>query len=101
ERNLVFQLVARDEGTARWFRLHDGRITTGNGKHANADVTLGFKNAALGVKLLTPPINWLNQINAQKDFKLTIDGSEDLTNWLAQTIMQAQTAGLKMGTRMR
>ena len=34
-------------------------------------MTLAFKNAALGAELLTPPINWLDQINAQKDFKLT------------------------------
>ena len=27
-----------------------------------------FKNAAIGAGLLMPPINWLNQINAQKDF---------------------------------
>jgi hypothetical protein len=38
------------------------------------------------------PINWLDQINAQKDFMLAIDGPEDLTNWLAQTLMMMQTS---------
>ena len=47
-----------------------------------------------------PPINWLDQINAQKDFKLTVDGPEDLTNWFAQTIMMSQSVGLKFGTRL-
>ena len=42
-----------------------------------------------------PPINWLDQINAQKDFKLTVDGPEDLTNWFAQTIMMSQSVGLE------
>ena len=50
-----------------------------------------FKNAALGAGLLTPPINWLDQINAQKDFLLTVEGRTDLTNWFAQTVMMAQT----------
>ena len=59
-----------------------------------------FKNAATGASLLTPPVNWLNQINAQKDFVLTVDGPEDLTNWFAQTVMMSQTVGLKIGTRM-
>ncbi len=100
ERNMVLQILARDEEVGRWYRFHGGNITTGSGKHANPDVTLAFKNAAIGTKLLTPPINWLNQINAQKDFKIGIEGSEDLSNWVAQTIMLAQTVGLDMATPM-
>jgi hypothetical protein len=56
ERNLVAQIRARDEGTARWIEIRDGNITSGVGMHAKPDVTLSFKNAALGVSLLTPPI---------------------------------------------
>jgi molybdopterin guanine dinucleotide-containing S/N-oxide reductase-like protein len=100
ERNMVLQILARDEETGRWFRFHDGRLTSGAGKHAKPDVTLAFKNASIGAKLLTPPINWLNQINAQKDFKIGIEGSEDLSNWAAQTIMLAQSVGLDMGNPM-
>ena len=61
-------------------------------------MTLSFKTAAVGAQLLTPPINWLKQINAQKDFLLTVDGPEDLSNWFAQTVMASQTAGWKFGT---
>ena len=100
ERNLVAQIKARDEGTARWIEIRDGNITSGAGMHAKPDITLSFKNAALGVSLLTPPINWLNQINAQKDFTLGVDGPEDLTNWFAQTLMKMQTAHWTFGTPM-
>ncbi len=100
ERNLVAQLKARDEETGRWYEIRDGKITSGAGQHAKPDVTLSFKNAAFGAALLTPPINWLNQINAIKDFNLTVDGPEDLTNWLAQTIMMSQTVGWKIGLRL-
>ncbi len=100
ERNMVLQMLARDEETGRWFRFHGGRVTSGAGKHERPDVTLAFKNASIAGKLLTPPINWLNQINAQKDFKITIEGSEDLSNWVAQTIMMTQTVGLDMGNAM-
>ena len=95
ERNLVAQLKARDEEIGRWFAIRDGKVTSGHGLRADADVTLAFKNAALGADLLMPPINWLDQINAQKDFKLTVDGPEDLTNWFAQTIMMSQSVGLE------
>jgi trimethylamine-N-oxide reductase (cytochrome c) len=92
QRNLVAQIKARDEGIGRWISFRDGKISSGRGMHAKPDVTLSFKNATIGASLLTPPINWLDQINAQKDFTLAIDGPEDLTNWLAQTLMMMQTA---------
>src|SRR5262249_55758382 len=91
ERNLVAQIKARDEEAGRWYAFRDGHVTSGAGLRADAEVTLAFKNAWLGANLLMPPINWLDQINAQKDFKLTVDGPEDLTNWFAQTIMASQS----------
>ncbi len=100
ERNLVAQIKARDEEVGRWYAIRDGRLTSGSALRADADVTLAFKTAALGAELLTPPINWLDQINAQKDFKLTVEGPEDLTNWFAQTLMMSQSVGLKFGTAL-
>ncbi|MFY9734143.1 MAG: molybdopterin-dependent oxidoreductase, partial [Rhodoplanes sp.] len=100
ERNLIAQIKARDENIGRWFEIRGGRVRSRHGLHKKPDITLGFKNAALGVELLTPPINWLNQVNAQKDFKLTVEGSEDLTNWFAQTLMMMQSVGYKMGVPM-
>ena len=100
ERNLTAQIKARDEGIGRWIEFCDGKIKSGAGLHPKPDVTLFFKNAATGASLLTPPINWLDQINAQKDFTLSVDGPEDLTNWFAQTLMMSQTAGWKFGTPM-
>ena len=97
ERNLVAQIMARDEGVGRWFKIKNGRVTSGGGLHANPDVTIAFKNATLGADLLTPPFNWLNQINAQKDFKMTVDGPEDLSNWFAQTVMLLMSVRLDMG----
>ncbi len=74
EKNLTGQFIARDEEIGRWFKFQDGRVTSGSGVLKDADVTVAFKNAALGAGLLTPPINWLDQINAQKEFQLTVAG---------------------------
>jgi molybdopterin guanine dinucleotide-containing S/N-oxide reductase-like protein len=100
ERNLIAQIKARAEEVGRWFEIRDGKITSRTGLHGKPDITLAFKDAGLGAALLTPPINWLDQINAQKDFKLTVDGPEDLTNWWAQTMMATLTAGWKFGTTL-
>src|SRR5215813_9612810 len=64
ERNLVAQIKTRDEEIGRWFEIRDGKVSSRRGLHAKPDVTLYFKNAAIGASLLTPPINWLRQINA-------------------------------------
>ena len=101
EHNLVAQIMTRDEEIGRWFAFNDGAITTGAGLHEKPDIKLMFKNAKIGASLLMPPINWLDQINAQKDFNLTVDGPDDLTNWFAQTLMMSQSAGLKYGKKLR
>src|SRR4030095_13750224 len=75
-------------------------ITSGFGLRKDVDVTVAFKNAALGARLLMPPIDWLEQINAQKEFALTVEGDDGLANWFAQTVMMSQSVGLKFGTPM-
>jgi len=100
ERDLVAQIVARDEGTGRWFKLRGGKVISRRGIHRQPDITMAFKTAGLGAQLLTPPINWLDQINALKDFKLTMEGPEDLSNWFAQTTMMIQSVYWKFGNKL-
>src|SRR5258708_19544684 len=71
ERNLVAQLKARDEEIGRWFAIRDGKVTSGHGLRADADVTLAFKNAPLGADLLMPPTNCLAHITPHKASTLT------------------------------
>src|SRR5262249_7598277 len=101
EYDLVAQIMTRDEGIGRWIEFKKGIITSHAGLHAKPDIKLLFKNAEVGASLLMPPINWLDQINAQKDFVLGVEGPEHLTNWFAQTLMLSQSAGLKYGRKLR
>ena len=98
ERDFTAQIIALDEEIGRWYTFANGRVRSGGGKHANPDITLGFKNARIAARLLMPPINWLDQINAQKDFLLSVDGPEDLSNWFAMTLMQTQSLPWDIGT---
>ena len=45
-------------------------------------------------------INQLDQINALKDFNLTLDGPDEFTLWFTQTLMKTQTNGLKHGVEV-
>ena len=58
EWNLVGQLKARDEEIGRWYAIRDGRISSGAGLRADADVTLGVTTPTLGAELHMPPANW-------------------------------------------
>ena len=100
QHNLVAQIFARDEKIGRWYAVRNGVLTSRRGLHPNPDIKLAFKTAQLGAQLMTPPINWLNQINAQKDFTLSVEGDDGLVNWFAQTVMMIQTVGDKIGTAM-
>ncbi len=101
QRDFVAQILARDEQAGRWIEFRNGKIRSRAGLHPKPDCKLMFKNAAIGASLLMPPIDWLDQINAQKDFNLTVDGPDEITNWFAQIVMMSQTAGWQFGTPMR
>ena len=100
ERDLTAQILARDEQIGRWYTLRGGKLASARGIHPKPDFTMSFKTADLGARLLTPPIDWLEQINALKDFKLTMEGDEDLSNWFAQTVMMLQSVRWELGTRL-
>ena len=100
EKNFTAQMRTQDRTVGRWFTFHDGRITSGAGIKDDAEICMIFRTAELGAKLLTPPVNNLDQINAIKNFNMDMLGPEELSIWFTQTIMRTQTIGWKYGTDM-
>jgi molybdopterin guanine dinucleotide-containing S/N-oxide reductase-like protein len=100
EKNLIAQIKSADNAVGRWIQFENGRIRSASGIRDDADICMAFKSAELGAKLLTPPINWLDQINALKDFKRTMTGDDGLANWFAQTTMMTQSIGWSWGRDM-
>ena len=81
ERDLVAQIRIRDTVKGRWIKLDKGKISTGSGIHATPDVTIGFKDAALAKSFLTPPFDQLERIDAAKNYKILLEGPDDLSVW--------------------
>ena len=98
EKNLVVQFQVLDGSAGRHFTFKDGRVTSGAGIHASPDVMIGFKTAALGGRLLMPPMNFQDQIDAIKNFNLVMEGPDELTAWFAETVSLMTNAGIKFGT---
>ena len=100
EKNLTAQIKTWNDSVGRYYVFQDGKVTSGAGIHPNPDICMAFKTAELGADLLMPPINWLNQINALKDFKLKMDGDDGLANWFAQITMMTQSIGWRWGSEL-
>jgi trimethylamine-N-oxide reductase (cytochrome c) len=100
EKNLVAQFRLRGQPVGRWVRLNGGRISTGRGLHASPDVTIEFQNQAVAERFLTPPFNLLERIDAAKNFKVVLQGSDELAVWFLGTLAQMESATWKAGTDM-
>ncbi len=99
ELNFTAQLKTYDDGVGRWYEFRDGKILTGAGIRKDAEAVLSFKTAKLAAHLLMPPIDWLEQINALKEFMIKIEGDEKYSNWFAQTVMMTQHVHWEYGTQ--
>ena len=109
QKQFTAQIQIKDKSIGRWFKFKNGNISSSTGIHAKPEVKLTFKNSKVAVELLMPlvmafllkkSINQLDQINALKDFNLTLDGPDELTLWFTQTLMKTQTVGLKLGVEV-
>jgi len=100
ERDLIAQFRLRDVPEGRWIELRGGKVKTGAGLHAKPDLTVHFKNRQIAENFLTPPFDMLERIDAAKNFKIGIDGADDLAVWFMQTLTRLETVTWKAGTDM-
>jgi molybdopterin guanine dinucleotide-containing S/N-oxide reductase-like protein len=99
-KKLKVQLCTADRITGRMFIFDDGKISSRTGVHDDAGSFLIFKTAKIAARLLTPPINQLEQIEAMKNFLFHPEGPDEDTVWFAQILMTAFGAGWRDGTDM-
>lgn len=97
EKSFTAQIRTKDGKLARHYVFANGSVRSASGLSPDAKVTMGFETAALGVRLMVPPLKWDEQIAAQKSFSLTLEGPEELACWFVMTIMGAMRAGQRFG----
>ena len=88
-KNIRVQIRTQDGKHGRIFIFKDGHVSSKVGVHSSADFSLVFKTYAIAVKLLMPPINQLEQIEAMKNFLFHPEGKDEDCVWFAQTVMTA------------
>ena len=98
ERNVTAQFKLQDNSEGRWVRIENGRIRSGKGLHDNPDFSVVFKNKAIAEEFLTPPFDQLVRIDAAKNFKLMVEGSDEASVWFMITLNLMQSIRWKIGT---
>ncbi len=99
-KNFTAQVKAVTGSMGRYFTFDNGRIISRSGFHPRPDVTLGLSDIALANKMLVPWRNRLQEVNAMKNFRLTLDGPDELTWHFMETLSLIFSAGIKYGTDM-
>jgi trimethylamine-N-oxide reductase (cytochrome c) len=69
QKDCVAQIRLRDGPEGRWIGLTAGRISSGRGMQPQADVTIELKDRAIAERLLTPPFDLLDRVDAAKNFE--------------------------------
>ncbi len=100
ERNVIAQFKLKDQPLGRWIQLDNGDISSKGGLHPNPDITIWFKNKAIAEEFMTPPFEQLVRIDAAKNFKIGMDGPDDLAVWFMSTLARMETMTWKSGTDM-
>ncbi len=74
---MVVQIRTHDGQAGRYIEIENGEIRSRAGLHAAPTVELIFKTAAVGARLLMPPIDQLEQIDALKNFLVRLEGPDE------------------------
>jgi len=100
EKDFTAQIKIESTGLGRVIIFSDGQLRSRSGTTDNADVSLQFSDCFTAARLLTPPINYQRQIDAQKNFQLKLLGPDDLTYHFTQIMIATRRIGWEYGTKL-
>ncbi|MDP7626067.1 MAG: molybdopterin-dependent oxidoreductase, partial [Rhodospirillales bacterium] len=100
EKDFTAQIKIESTGMGRMIIFSDGQLRSRSGTTDNADVSLEFSDCFIAARLLTPPINYQRQIDAQKNFQLKLLGPDELTYHFTQIMIAMRRIGWEYGTKL-
>ena len=65
-------------------------ISSGKGICENPELSIIFHNKAVAEEFLTPPFDQLVRIDAAKNFKVGLEGPDELAVWFMATLTRMQ-----------
>ena len=98
ERNVTAQFKLQDNSAGRWIRLENGKVKSGSGIVPNPDLTIAFKTKKIAEEFLMPPFDQLVRIDAAKNFKIVVEGPDELAVWFFSALQYMVAVGWPSGT---
>jgi trimethylamine-N-oxide reductase (cytochrome c) len=100
ERDMVAQLKLADDSVGRWIAFKGGKISSSAGIHPEPSVVVFFKNRRVALKILNLKADFHFRVDAMKNFKMGMFGSEEDQAWLMETVSLAQSIWWTQGEKM-
>lgn len=100
EKSCVVQIMLKDRSIGRYFIFKDGRLQSRAGLHSNPDVKMTFKDLRIALRFMTGRASQREIVHSAKNFKVVIDGRDEIVVWFMRLMNGLQTAGLSWGTRI-
>lgn len=98
ERDFIAQMRVRDADIGRWFEFSSGKVRSRAGLHPKPDVTVSYETAAQATELMLGQLRGRQQLEAAKNFRLLVEGPDDLAYHFTQILIGSQRIGWRFGT---
>ena len=99
-RNCVVQIRLADNSVARYLNFADGKITSRAAVHPAPDMTMLMKDVDTALTLMTPPVDYAETSHAGKNFRVMMQGDEEVIAWFMQLANRLNSDGWKYGEQM-
>ncbi len=99
-KNCVVQIKLKDGSVGRYFNFKGGKLRSKAGIHPNPDVKMVFKDLQIALRFMTQRASQAEIVHAAKNFKVVVEGRDELVIWFMRLLNELQTAGLSYGTRI-
>ncbi len=101
QRDAVLQIKIADRLDGRYFVIRNGKLASRRGIHPRADAAMAFSSESAALSMMTTRPDYLERIEGAKNFRLWIEGPEEITNWMADLLSAALAnepdAGMDLG----
>ncbi len=97
ERDLVAQIRLAGRTRGRAYIIRDGKVRSRAGLHPAPDLTMTFDTPEVAAQVMRPGRDYLEFIDALKNFQMLVEGPDDLAVWFSETLQLMLTAGLEYG----
>ena len=97
ERDLVAQIRLAGRTRGRAYLIAGGKVRSRSGLHPAPDLTMTFDSPDVAARIMRPGRDYLEFIDALKNFQMRVEGPDELAVWFSETLQMMFTVGLEAG----